>query len=176
MFSQFPDAPIIGLEPSELLSLEDEAADLLDHDMQQKLKLIRQRSYLFEEFVDEKSYNNLNLSHSLDIENHNFLIHVHCHQKSLVGTASAYNVIAKLPGAKAKILDAGCCGMAGSFGYKYLDLSKKIANLQFIPAIKSAQSSMSTVVASGFSCRSQMFREIGIKALHPAEVIAEYLN
>jgi len=168
----YNDIPIVGLEPSELLTLRDEAIDLVDSSLRDKVKAIKNRSYLFEEFIEKNKLDKK--IRKLAPQNKKFLIHVHCHQKSLTGTKSALKVIADMPGAEAEVIDSGCCGMAGSFGYKFYDMSTTIAKTSLVPAIN-AEKGKATVVAAGFSCRQQVLRETGVKAYHPANVIADAL-
>jgi Fe-S oxidoreductase len=103
------------------------------------------------------------------------VLHGHCHQKALLGVAASAPALRLVPGLKVNVLDAGCCGMAGSFGFEkaHYDLSVKIANLALLPAL--AEAPESTVVAPGTSCRHQIHDLAGRRALHPLELLAEQL-
>ena len=96
---------------------------------------------------------------------------VHCHQKALVGTSADAAVLARL-GLDAQILDAGCCGMAGAFGFEreHYDVSMKIGERALLPAVRGADIE-TLIVADGFSCREQIAHGTGRRALHLAEVI-----
>jgi len=98
----------------------------------------------------------------------------HCHQRALVGVAGTMEALAGA-GCEATALDAGCCGMAGAFGYekKHYDLSVRIANLDLIPKLNAAPDA--TIVATGTSCRHQIRDLTGRPALHPLEVMLESL-
>jgi Fe-S oxidoreductase len=104
------------------------------------------------------------------------LLHGHCHQKSmgLVGPAAA--LLGRVPGATVTTLDAGCCGMAGSFGYarEHFDLSRAIAERRLVPAVRSKPAG-AVVVASGTSCRHQILDFAGEHALHPAQLLRSCL-
>jgi Fe-S oxidoreductase len=101
------------------------------------------------------------------------LLHGHCHQKALHGTGGSVAALRLVPGLSVSVLDAGCCGMAGSFGYEHehYDLSVQIAGLQLLPALRAEPEA--TVVATGTSCRHQIRDLAGRRAVHPMEVLAE---
>jgi Fe-S oxidoreductase len=100
------------------------------------------------------------------------LIHPHCHQKALIGSQGTADLLRLLCGAKLTVLDAGCCGMAGAFGYEkaHYDLSVQIANLSLIPALQADPTA--TVVATGTSCRHQIHDLTGRRVFHPLELLA----
>jgi Fe-S oxidoreductase len=104
------------------------------------------------------------------------VLHGHCHQKALLGTAASAPALKLIPGLEVKVLDAGCCGMAGMFGYEreHYDLSVKIANLALLPALAAAPEAL--VVAPGTSCRHQIKDLAGRTALHPLEVVADAMR
>ncbi|MCB0562595.1 MAG: FAD-binding oxidoreductase, partial [Phaeodactylibacter sp.] len=104
------------------------------------------------------------------------ILHAHCHQKALWGDQTSARALRRLPGAAVGVLDSGCCGMAGSFGYaehRY-DLSMKIGNLTLFPAVREAPDA--TICAPGTSCRHQIKDATGVRALHPIEVLAARLS
>ena len=100
------------------------------------------------------------------------LLHAHCHQKALVGAKGSADALKLVPGLDVTVLDAGCCGMAGAFGYEkeHYDLSVKIANLALVPAVTAEPEA--TVIATGTSCRHQIRDLTGRTAMHPLEVLA----
>jgi Fe-S oxidoreductase len=104
------------------------------------------------------------------------VLHGHCHQKALVGVGGTAAALRLVPGLEVEVLDAGCCGMAGSFGFEreHYDLSVKIANLALLPAL--AEAPEATVVAPGTSCRHQVKDLARRRALHPLEVLGEQLT
>ena len=104
------------------------------------------------------------------------LLHGHCHQKALVGTAPTVEAL-RWAGFDVAEVDSGCCGMAGSFGFEkeHYDLSVAIAGRRLVPAVRAAEVSVE-IVASGISCRQQIEHLTGRKAKHPAELLWEKLK
>jgi Fe-S oxidoreductase len=104
------------------------------------------------------------------------LLHGHCHQKALGLLPAAISLLARVPSATVVDLDAGCCGMAGSFGYakEHYDVSRAIAERRLLPAVK-ARKPGDVVVAPGTSCRHQVSELAGVEAIHPAVLIRSLL-
>lgn len=163
--------PIIGLEPSCLLTLRDEYLYLLPGDP--RPAKIAEHAVLFEEFVATKATRG-EWHLPLNKQDETMLLHGHCHQKSLVGTGPSKQVLA-LTGATVTEVDSGCCGMAGSFGYEaeHYEVSMKMGERQLLPAVREAEGS---VVAAGVSCRAQIAHGTGQRALHPAEVLRKAMK
>ena len=164
--------PIVGMEPSCLLTLRDEYPDFLRTN---DAKLVARNSFLLEEFLlQERDTGKVSLSFGAN--GRKALLHGHCHQKALVGTVPT---VALLKGAGFEVseVDSGCCGMAGSFGFEkeHYDLSLTIGNRRLAPAVKSASAEVE-IVAPGISCRQQIEHLTGRKAKHTAEVLWEVLN
>ena len=163
--------PIVGLEPSCLLTLRDEYPEFIDTAAARK---VAENSFLFEEFVTrELKEGGLMLQSSA--AGKKVLLHGHCHQKALVGTAPTTAML-KAAGYEVNEVDSGCCGMAGSFGFEkeHYDLSTKIANRRLVPAV-SAIGTEINIVAPGISCRQQIEHLAGRNAKHPAELMWEEL-
>jgi Fe-S oxidoreductase len=164
--------PIIGLEPSCLLTLRDEYPEFIRTDAAQK---VAENSFLLEEFVArEQKAGRLSLVSSGNGKK--VLLHGHCHQKALVGTAPTIAML-KTAGYEVSEVDSGCCGMAGSFGFEkeHYDLSTKIGNRRLVPAVKAAAENVD-IAAPGISCRQQIEHLAGRKAKHPAELLWEGLS
>jgi FAD/FMN-containing dehydrogenase/Fe-S oxidoreductase len=163
--------PILGLEPSCLLTLNDEWPELVPT---AEAKRVAQSAFLADGWLAAQIEEG-KCDLSLPTSDRRCLLHGHCHQKALHGVGASAPLLRRVPGMEVKVLDAGCCGMAGSFGFEkeHYDLSVKIANLALIPALNS--DSAATVVAPGTSCRHQILDLTGRKALHPLELIAEQL-
>jgi Fe-S oxidoreductase len=104
------------------------------------------------------------------------VLHGHCHQKALWGSESSAALLRRLVGDRLTVLDSGCCGMAGSFGYTadHYDVSMKIGELSLFPAVRGAAGA--TVVAPGTSCRHQIHDGTGVRALHPMELLDRMLS
>jgi Fe-S oxidoreductase len=100
-------------------------------------------------------------------------LHGHCYTKALVGTQPTHEML-HAAGWSVEEIDAGCCGMAGSFGYEveHIELSLQIAEQRLLPAVRAAQSGGQAVCAPGFSCRGQILDGTGVRALHPIEAVA----
>jgi Fe-S oxidoreductase len=100
------------------------------------------------------------------------LFHGHCHQKALVSTAGTVALLRRIPGAQVDEVDAGCCGMAGSFGFEaeHYDLSMQIGSLRLFPAI-ATEPAGTIVAATGVSCRQQIAHGTGRAARHPVELV-----
>jgi len=159
--------PIVGLEPSCLLTLRDEYPEFVRTDAARQ---VAQHSFLLEEFVlGEIDADRLALSSTPNGKK--VLLHGHCHQKALVGNAPTTAML-KAAGYDVSEVDSGCCGMAGSFGFEkeHYDLSIKIGNRRLAPAVKAVSVDVE-VVAPGISCRQQIDHLAGRRAKHPAELL-----
>ena len=161
--------PIVGLEPSCLLTLRDEYPELIPTTAAKKVAV---NSFLFDEFV-MREHNEGRLILQSHRNGKKALLHGHCHQKALVGTAPTIAMLKKA-GYEVSEIDSGCCGMAGSFGFEkeHYDLSIKIGNRRLVPALKAAGAD-AEIVAPGISCRQQIDHLAGRKAKHPAELLLE---
>jgi len=162
--------PIVGLEPSCLLSLRDEYFYLLPHD-QKRVKLVAEQCYTFEEFIS-KLADEGELDLEFKAEPGEVLLHGHCHQKALVGTGPSKRTLTLPSGYSVTEVDSGCCGMAGSFGYEaeHHDISIAMAERRLLPAVRK-QSHNTIIAAAGVSCRQQIKHGTGRQALHPAEIL-----
>jgi FAD/FMN-containing dehydrogenase/Fe-S oxidoreductase len=178
--------PIVGLEPSCILTFRDEGPDLLKGDT--RAKLVGQGTLLLEELLDVGAGPGVvgagaspaptapaqaGQGQALPLQTRGrVLVHGHCHQKALVGTAPLLRVL-RAAGYDASEINAGCCGMAGSFGYEreHYEISMKIGEDRLLPAVRAAAPD-TLIVAAGFSCRQQIAHGTGRRALHPAEALA----
>lgn len=176
----FPKAtyniPMIGLEPSELLSLRDEAKTLVMGEQISQLDTVTRQTQLFEEFISTERYKIESQEMNWKAKHITILLHVHCHQKSLVGLESCRDALSIIPECGIEEIPSGCCGMAGSFGFEkeHYDFSLKVANLILFPAIRKA-SKDTIIVATGTSCRHQIRSNKDTEPLHPAEVLRQSL-
>ena len=158
---------VVGLEPSCLLTLRDEYPEFV---RTEAAKIVAKNSFLFEEFVmREIGAGRLKLK--AIGQGRKVLLHGHCHQKAIVGTAPTIAML-KVAGYEVSEVDSGCCGMAGSFGFEkeHYDLSVKIGNRRLAPAVNAASADVE-VVAPGISCRQQIEHLAGRQAKHPAELL-----
>ena len=157
--------PIVGVEPSCILTLRDELPDLVDDS---RTRALAENSFTLEEFLARlPGWRPGRLERRATV-------HGHCHQKALVGMEPTTEVLGRVEGLDFTILDSGCCGMAGSFGYEkgHYEVSRGCGERVLFPAVRGAGAE-DLVVAPGFSCRTQIkdFCD-GRRALHPAELLA----
>lgn len=162
--------PIVGLEPSEILTLRDEYLDLCDDHQLESAQHVADNSYTFEEFAAKILRDS---TPSQKQTRHKVYVHGHCHAKSLVGN-SALRSSLQLAGYDPVVLDTGCCGMAGSFGYEedHYQVSMDIGGQRLFPALRSLEDS-ALICAPGFSCRHQIKDGVQKHAYHPAQLLAD---
>jgi FAD/FMN-containing dehydrogenase/Fe-S oxidoreductase len=159
--------PLVGLEPSCILTIRHDYRKLLPDD--ERVEKLAGATRLFEEAL-------LELDAELSLkEGSPVLLHGHCHQKALVGTGPTEEALALAPGADVEVVDSGCCGMAGLFGYEegHYEVSMKMGERRLFPAVRGAEERV--VVAPGTSCREQILDGTGRRALHPAEYLVGLL-
>ncbi len=165
--------PIVGLEPSCLLTLRDELLSLRSDDA---AKAVSAHALLFEEFlVREAEGGRLQLP--LGAIDKNALVHGHCHQKSFGAFAPVEKILRLVPGLKVQKIESSCCGMAGAFGYgaDTYDVSIEMAEASLLPVVRKADDN-TLIVADGTSCRHQIKDGSGRNALHVARVLAISLD
>ncbi|MBR0688927.1 FAD-binding protein [Bradyrhizobium manausense] len=165
--------PIIGLEPSCLLTLRDELASLRKDD---NAKAVGAHALTFEEFlVREAESGRLQLA--LGTVADKAMVHGHCHQKSFGAFKPVEQVLRLVPGLEVETIESSCCGMAGAFGYgtETYDASIEMAELSLLPAVRRAGQT-TLVVADGTSCRHQIHDGAQREALHVARVLAMSLD
>ncbi|HEV8062972.1 MAG TPA: FAD-linked oxidase C-terminal domain-containing protein [Gemmataceae bacterium] len=168
LLARLPEGvPLLGLEPSCILALADEWPELVPGPETQRLA---QRVHLAEGWLGRQVDQG---KCQLDLKQAAApcVYHGHCHQKALGAQAATVAALRKTPGLQLDVLDAGCCGMAGSFGFEteHFDLSTKIAGLSLLPRL--AKSPEAVVIASGTSCRHQILDLTGRVAVHPLEYL-----
>ena len=165
--------PIVGLEPSCLLTLRDELLSLRSDEM---AKNISEHALMFEEFlVREASAGRLQLS--LGPIAPKALVHGHCHQKSFGAFKAVEQALRLVPDLKVETIDSSCCGMAGAFGYgaDTYEASMEMAELSLLPAVRRTEAE-TLVIADGTSCRHQIRDGTDRPALHVARVLAMSLE
>ncbi len=161
------DVPIVGVEPSSILTLRDEFLDLLPGEP--RAEAVAGRTYTLEEYLAEQDA--MEALDGMGGGRGEVLLHGHCHQKALIGTEATERVLA-LAGYDVTAVDAGCCGMAGAFGYEaeHVDVSRQMAELRLAPAVRDAAAD-TRIAAPGFSCRSQVKDVTDRTAHHPVELL-----
>jgi Fe-S oxidoreductase/FAD/FMN-containing dehydrogenase len=163
--------PIVGCEPSCLLTLREEHVSLLEGDP--RAQAVAGATRLVEELLVEAiDDGGLVLDPNAEVSGRPIVFHGHCHQKALAGTAATVALLERIPGARVTELDAGCCGMAGSFGFEteHYELSMRIGESRLFPALREAAPG-TLVSATGVSCRQQISHGVGQRAWHPVELV-----
>ena len=163
------------LEPSCLSALREDAPALLRGEAQRKARIVADACVLFEDYV-EREWQAGRIQLRLRSGPSTVLLHGHCHQKAMGLQAPARALLSRIPSCTAVDLDAGCCGMAGSFGYacEHYDISRRIGERRLLPAAR-AMTAGTVLVASGVSCRQQVTHFTGARAVHPAVLLRSLL-
>jgi Fe-S oxidoreductase len=137
----------------------------------------RQVRLVEEVLVEDIEDGALRLDPHSRVSGRRIVFHGHCHQKALAGTAATVALLERIPGAEVAELDAGCCGMAGSFGYEaeHYEVSRKIGEERLFPTVRQ-QSSDTVIAVAGVSCREQIGHFTQRRPVHIAEVLAERID
>jgi hypothetical protein len=165
--------PIVGLEPSCILSLRD---DHLKLDLGPQAETLAKQVYLFEEFIArEQDRKRLHLKLK-PLRRPKTLVHGHCHQKAVGAMKSLRKTLRLIPELEFEFIEASCCGMAGHFGLEaeHVHISLAMAEQDLLPALRAAPRD-APVLANGFSCRHQIFEGSGRRAVHAAVLLREAL-
>jgi Fe-S oxidoreductase len=170
------ETPLIGIEPSTILTFRDEYPDLVDISLQQSAKLLGKNALLFEEFIMlEVAKGNIK-KEQFNNEDRLIKLHGHCQQKAVASTLPTRQMLQLPVNYKVEEIKSGCCGMAGSFGYEkeHYNLSMQIGEMDVFPAVRKA-SSEEIIAAPGTSCRHHIEEGTGRKVMHPIEVLWDAL-
>lgn len=163
-------AKLVGIEPSCILSFRDDYVDLLGTD---SAKRVSENTMLIEEFVMHAQHNDGAVIDYCTPPGR-VMFHGHCHQKALIGSGKAMEVLSEIPGCEPTEVQSGCCGMAGSFGMEkeHYNVSMKIGEQSLFSPIRDQEGDF-TVVSEGMSCRHQIEDGTGARAKHVVEVLAD---
>ena len=159
--------PIVGCEPSCVLTLTDEYLDLA---LGPAAQMVAKATSLIDSHLIRAGIELPTPSQLESSSPSKLLLHGHCHQKALVGMRETLAILKQFPTTEVQLVDSGCCGMAGSFGYEHYEMSMKIGERVLFPAVRAAADA--TIVAPGFSCRQQIGHGTGRRAVHPIELLA----
>ena len=164
--------PVVGCEPSCVMTLRDELPALAT-DRDGARAVAREARLVDELLAQELEEGALRLDGGPDVPTRRVLFHPHCHQKAGGAVGGSAALLERLPGTELTVLDAGCCGMAGSFGYEreHYELSLAIGGLRLFPAVQGAPDAV--IAATGTSCRQQIAHGTGREAVHPVVLAAE---
>jgi FAD/FMN-containing dehydrogenase/Fe-S oxidoreductase len=173
-------SPLIGIEPSSLLTFRDEYPDLLRGELKTTAQTLSKYCLTIEEFLAkavDKKHLHADLFTVPEGPEQLIKVHGHCHQKALSSMVPTKKVLSILPHTKVQMIPSGCCGMAGSFGYEaeHYEVSMKIGELVLFPTVRQQPEAV-IIAAPGTSCRHQIKDGTGRKAKHPVEVIWERLK
>jgi Fe-S oxidoreductase len=160
---------IVGLEPSCLLTLRDEA---LSMGFGERARTVSAQALLLEEFLACEAKAG-RFAPVLKPAPAPILLHGHCHQKAFGAVTPILEVLRLIPGAAPELIETSCCGMAGSFGYDHYDVSMQMAELSLLPAVRKTPGAI--IVADGTSCRHQIAHGAGRAARHIAVLLDELL-
>ena len=164
--------PLVGIEPSAILTFRDEYPDLLRGEQKIAAKRIAKYSLMIDEFlVREQEKGNIS-AESFTKNELTIKLHGHCQQKAIASTLPTKKMLSLPVNYRVQEIPSGCCGMAGSFGYEkeHYDLSMKIGNLVLFPELRRLPEEV-VVAAPGTSCRHHIFDGTGKKAVHPVEIL-----
>ncbi len=169
--------PIVGLEPSCVATLRDEYLDFFPDDP--RAAALALHAQFIEEYLLSSAPDGRRRVDRLPLRSPGtpLLVHGHCQAKAILGTSPTLDLM-KATGADVEEIDAGCCGMAGSFGYEkeHFHLSMKIGEMRLFPAVRAGVGRGAQIVAAGTSCRTQILDGTGVRALHPIEVLSQLLS
>ena len=171
------ETPLLGIEPSAILSFRDEYPRLVDADLVADAKGISVHCLLIEEFIAKEIQKGKITSDAFTNERKQILLHGHCHHKSLGNIEDSIWTLSLPANYSVELIPSGCCGMAGSFGYEaeHFELSQEVGELVLFPRVRTAGDDV-LVVASGTSCRHQILDGTGKEAVHLVEVLLEAVS
>jgi FAD/FMN-containing dehydrogenase/Fe-S oxidoreductase len=170
------EIPLIGIEPSAILTFRDEYPDLVDENLMEDAKTLSKNVFMIEEFLSNEIEAKRISKSAFTTEKRLVKLHGHCQQKSLSSMVPAKRVLSLPENYEVQLIPSGCCGMAGSFGYEkeHFELSNQIGELVLFPTIRQ-QGEDVIIAASGTSCRHQIHDGTGRTAKHAVEILFEAL-
>jgi FAD/FMN-containing dehydrogenase/Fe-S oxidoreductase len=187
------EVPLVGIEPSCILSFRDEYPDLVPPEMRSDAQALGRNCLLFDEFLMREVRAGRIGPDAFREVRADIWLHGHCHQKSLVGVGLTADLLRMIPGAVVHVIPSGCCGMAGSFGYEkeHYATSMAIGEMVLFPTVRKAMDKalpgrssdtsstgprLTLVAAPGTSCRHQILDGTGFQARHPLEILYDSLK
>ncbi|MBO4600317.1 MAG: FAD-binding protein [Bacteroidales bacterium] len=179
------DCPLVGIEPSCILSFRDEYPTLVPPSMRDDAERLGRNCLLYDEFIMREVARGYITSDQFSSDAVEIWLHGHCHQKSLVGIEKTVAMLRLLRGCQLHVIPTSCCGMAGSFGYEkeHYRTSLAIGEMILFPTLRKVQRTHQEsngtpmlVAAPGTSCRQQILDGTGIRAVHPIEIMYQWLS
>ncbi len=168
------ETPLIGIEPSAILTFRDEYPDLADDELLSTARRLATNTFLIDDFLSREIDRGHIPASRFTKEKRRVRLHGHCQQKALLSTEGSVKILSLPENYTVSTIPSGCCGMAGSFGYEkeHYELSQKIGELVLLPDVRQQPEDV-IISATGTSCRHQIKDATGRKALHPVEVLYE---
>ena len=171
------DVPLIGIEPSAILTFRDEYPDLVDADLLPATKQLAKHALLIDEFLAKEMDLGRITRDRFATQKRKIKLHGHCYQKAYHLVGETEKILAFPEGHEVEVIPSGCCGMAGSFGYEkeHYEVSMKVGELVLLPAVRQAQEEV-LIAAPGTSCRHQIKDGADRLAYHPVEILWQALE
>ncbi len=171
------DTPLVGIEPSAILTFRDEYIDLASDEQLEAAKQLSKNVFLIDEFIAAEIKQGNIKAEQFSTEEKQILLHGHCQQKALSAVSHTVEILTLPKNYSVQTIASGCCGMAGSFGYEkeHYDLSMQIGELVLFPAVRNKKSEAVIVAAPGTSCRHQIKDGTHQLAKHPVEILFDAL-
>jgi Fe-S oxidoreductase len=168
--------PLIGIEPSAILTFRDEYPELVSETLREKANILAKNTLMVDEFISKEMAANRIRKEQFSDAKVNIKLHGHCQQKAIASTKPTIDMLSFPTNYNVEEIPSGCCGMAGSFGYEkeHYDLSMKVGELVLFPAIRK-MAAKELIAAPGTSCRHQIHDGVQKEALHPVEILLDAL-
>ena len=168
------ERPLVGIEPSAILTLRDEYRDLAVSSLRPDAKHLAACTYTIEEFLYREMNQGKVHQNQFTQKEETIVLHAHCYQKVLSSSTFSAYVLGFPLNYKVREIPSGCCGMAGSFGYEeeHFEVSQKVGELVLFPYLRNLTDNV-LIAAAGTSCRHQIKDGVGLKALHPVEILLD---
>ncbi|NVJ85408.1 MAG: FAD-binding protein [Algoriphagus sp.] len=171
------NTPLIGLEPSAILSFRDEYPRIVSPELVSAAKKLKFHVKLIDEFLGQEITAGNIKPEQFTTKSKKIKLHGHCHQKALSAVSWTQKILSLPANYSVETIPSGCCGMAGSFGYEkeHFEVSQQVGELVLFPAVRKADSN-TLIVAPGTSCRHQISDGTGRNAMHPVEILWDALE
>jgi len=170
------DTPLLGLEPSAILTFRDEYVDLVDSSRKDAARRLGQQALMIDEFLMREVDAGRLRAEQFSDEAKKIKLHGHCYQKAFHLVGYTEKLLSLPQNYTVEVIPSGCCGMAGSFGYEkeHYDVSMKVAELVLLPAVRETDEDV-LIAAAGTSCRHQIKDGVGRRSYHPVEILYDAL-
>ncbi|MEZ4903078.1 MAG: hypothetical protein R2822_15620 [Spirosomataceae bacterium] len=166
------DTPLVGIEPSAILTFRDEYPDLVSEELVEEATKLGKNALMLDEFIAREIGAGRVHSSQFTVHSKVIKLHGHCQQKAIGSLIPTKKMLSLPKNYQVQLIPSGCCGMAGSFGYEkeHYELSMKIGELVLFPTVRKQPDEV-IIAAPGTSCRHQIHDGTGRKALHPIEIL-----